>query len=71
MKDIDALDKSADAFAFEAEQKGDLTLIAKSNSMWKSSKEKSMELSSCGKLISVKQLELQNCENCNPDIDHN
>ena len=60
-KDLDALTKSADTFALQAEQKGDLTLIAKSNSLRKSAKEKSTELSNCLQVISDKLLELQNC----------
>ena len=60
-KDINALAKSADSFALQAEQKGDLTLIAKSNCMRKSAQEKSTELSTCLQLLSDKQLELLNC----------
>jgi len=60
-KDIDALAKSADSLAVQAEQKGDLTLIAKSNSMRKSAKEKTTELPKLLQLITDKQLEFQNC----------
>jgi len=60
-KDIDALAKSADSLAVQAEQKGDLTLIAKSNSMRKSAKEKTTELPKLLQLITEKQLEFQNC----------
>ena len=58
-KDVYALAKSADSFALQAEQKSDLTLIAKSNFMRKSAKEKSTKLSNCLLLIIAKQLELQ------------
>lgn len=62
LKDIDALVKSADSFALQAETKGDLTLIAKSNALRKSSQEKSTtELPKLLQLITDKQLELQNC----------
>jgi len=43
-KDIEALSTSADALAMQAEEKSYLTLIAKSNSMCKSSKDKRSEL---------------------------
>ena len=54
-KDIEALSKSADSFASQAEQKCDLTLIAKSNSMRKSAKEKANELETLKKLLDDKQ----------------
>lgn len=57
--DIAALNRSADSFADQAETKGDLTLIAKSNSMRKTSKEKVIELSKIEQTIAAKLLELK------------
>ena len=54
-KDIAALVKSADNYATQAEEKSDLTLVAKSNSMRKSSKEKSIELATPTKLLDDKK----------------
>ncbi len=59
-KDIEALVKSADAFAMQAEESSDLSLVAKSNSMRKSSKEKGVQLSAVHKLLADKQQELLN-----------
>jgi len=59
-KDIEALVKSADAFAMQAEESSDLSLIAKSNSMRKSSKEKRVQLSTVQKQLADKQQELLN-----------
>ena len=42
---MDALVKSADTCALKAEESGDLTMITKSNSLKKTSKEKQKELS--------------------------
>ena len=44
-KDIAALAKSADMYAVQAEEKSDLTLVAKSSPMRKSSQDKVVELS--------------------------
>lgn len=57
-KDIAALVKSADNYAQQAEEKSDLTLVAKSNCMRKSSKEKSIELDTVTKLLTDKKQEL-------------
>jgi hypothetical protein len=54
------LAKSADSLAFEAERKSDLTLIARSNAMRKSSNDRCAELPKLQQLIADKQLELQN-----------
>lgn len=54
-KDIAALVKSADNYATQAEEKSDLTLVAKSNSMRKSSKEKSIELATLTKELDDKK----------------
>jgi hypothetical protein len=54
------LAKSADSLAFEAERKSDLSLIAQSNAMRKSSNDKCAELPKLQQLIADKQLELQN-----------
>lgn len=59
--DMQHLAKSADSFAFKAEENCDLTLIAKSNAMRKSANVKSAELPKLQQLISDKQLELQSC----------
>ena len=58
-KDVAALSTSAD-FAMQAEDKSDLTLVAKSNSLRKSAKEKTVELSAVVKLLTDKQQELLN-----------
>lgn len=54
-KDIAALVKSADNYVTQAEEKSDLTLVAKSNSMRKSSKEKSIELATLTKELDDKK----------------
>jgi len=59
-KDIEALVKSVTAFAMQAEESSDLSLVAKSNSMRKSSKEKGVQLSAVHKLLADKQQELLN-----------
>jgi len=59
-KDVAALSTSADKFAMQAEDKSDLTLVAKSNSLRKSAKEKTVELSAVVKLLTDKQQELLN-----------
>ena len=59
-KDIEALIKSADTCAMQAEEQSDLTQVAKSNSMRKSSKEKRLQLSTVQKLLADKQQELLN-----------
>jgi hypothetical protein len=46
--------------ALQAEDKSDLTLVAKSNSMRKSAKEKAVELSTVLKLLADTQQELLN-----------
>jgi hypothetical protein len=58
--DMIHLAKSADSLAFEAERKSDLTLIAQSNAMRKSSNDKCAELPKLQQFIADKQLELQN-----------
>ena len=45
-KDIQALIKSADTFSMQVEENSDLTMVAKSNSMRRSAKEKTVELES-------------------------
>jgi len=57
-KDIEAL--YICRYAMQAEEKSNLTRIAKSNSMRKSSKDKKSELSTVQKLLDVKQQELLN-----------
>ena len=59
--DMQHLAKSADSFALKAEEKSDLTMIAKSNAMRKSANDKSAELPKLQQCIKDKQLELQNC----------
>jgi len=59
-KDIKALFTSADTLAIQLEEKSNLTLIAKSKSMQKSSKDKRSELSTVQKLLDVKQHQLLN-----------
>jgi hypothetical protein len=54
------LAKSADSLGFQAEQKSDLTLIAKSNAMRKSYNDKCAEIPKLQQIIADKQLELQN-----------
>ena len=49
-----ALQKSADEFAEQAENKGDMTLLAKSNAMRKSAKQKQQELASVEQDIQTK-----------------
>jgi len=58
--DITALKKSADSFADDAEKKGDLTLLAKSNSLRKTAKEKSVELAGIESNIRKKEIENKN-----------
>ena len=60
IQDIESLTKSADLFAEQAEQKGALTLIAKSNAMRNSAKEKSAELSLLNDNIVAKEMKLKN-----------
>jgi len=59
-KDVEAPSKSADTLAMQVEEKSNLILIAKSNSMRRSSKNKRCELSTVRKLLDVKQQELLN-----------
>jgi hypothetical protein len=56
--DVDALKKSADTYADEAESKANVTLITKSNCMRRSAKEKASELALCK--ITEKEMELKN-----------
>lgn len=58
--DIAALLKSSESFAEQAEQKGDLTMIAKSNSLRKTAKDKSAEMQEIEKDIAAKNLLLKN-----------
>ena len=54
--DIESLKESADSFADQAEKNGDLTLIAKSNSMRRSATEKKKELNIIDNCIAAKTL---------------
>ena len=56
MCDIESLKESADSFADQAEKNGDLTLIAKSNSMRRSATEKKKELNIIDSCIAAKTL---------------
>ena len=58
--DIAALVKSADSFALKAEDTRNITFIAKSNSLRKSSKDKSGELTKVMKAIEEKQDSIRN-----------
>lgn len=57
-KDMNALAQSADTVASQAESKSDLTLLAKSNSLRKSSKEKAIERATVEQLLAAKEQEL-------------
>jgi len=59
-KDMNALAQSADTLATQAEAKSDLTLLAKSNSLRKSSKEKAIERATVEQLLAAKEQELLN-----------
>jgi len=52
-KDIEALSTCAYTLTVQAKEKSNLTLIAKSNSMCKSSKDERSELSAVQKLLDV------------------
>jgi hypothetical protein len=54
--DIESLKEFADSFADQAEKNGDLTLIAKSNSMRRSATEKKKELNIIDNCIAAKTL---------------
>lgn len=59
-KDMAALAQSADTLAAQAESKSDLTLLAKSNSMRKSAKEKAVECSTVEQMLAAKEQQLLN-----------
>ena len=56
LHDIESLKESAHSFADQAEKNGDLTLIAKSNSMGRSATEKKKELNIIDSCIAAKTL---------------
>lgn len=55
-----SLEKAADDFALQAEATGKLTLVAKSNSMRKSAKDKQNQLNAIEKTLDKKLVELKN-----------
>jgi len=57
--DITALTKPAEVYADQAEEKGDTMLIAKSNSLRRSAKEKGKQLAELDAVFKEKQIQLK------------